>query len=86
MRSKLKMRYNLAIVLGVLAVIILNLGKTAPVFYLPGGILLVATIILSLTIRCPNCGKYLGGKRVWRIPDHCPECGTAIRDQKTEEE
>ena len=86
MRSKLKTRYNIAVILGILDGIILAMGRAEPVFYLPGGILLVAILILSLTIRCPRCGKYLAGRRTWGIPHYCPNCGTAIRDGETEEE
>ena len=86
MRKKLVKRYRIAIILSVLAGCCLAFARVVSALYLPGFILLGVVVVLNLSIRCPNCGKYLGGKNRWGIPHYCAYCGTAICDRETEEE
>ena len=85
MRSKLKMRYYIAVTLSVLAGCCLAFARAVSALYLPGFVLLAVVVVLNFSIRCPNCGKYLGGKNRWGIPRDCPHCGIAICDRETEE-
>jgi len=86
MRKKLVKRYNIAITMAIFAGVCLAFARAVSVLYLPGFVLLAVVVVLNLSIRCPNCGKYLGGKNRWGIPHYCPHCGTAICDRETEEE
>ena len=60
-------------IVGVLALLMVLLGKDTPVFW----VLLVPTAILSVIYflvkfkycRCPNCGEMVTGKT-----DRCPSC------------
>ena len=94
MRSKLKARFAIVILLGFLGVGIFCFGKTAPTAFSETGFalqlvglgILAIALIVNLTIRCPNCGKHLTlGKRIYRVPHYCPDCGQAISDEETVE-
>jgi hypothetical protein len=85
MRKKLVKRYRIAIALAILAGVCLAFARTVSALYLPGFVLLTVVVVLNLSIRCPDCGKYLTGKNKWGIPHYCPNCGKAISDAETEE-
>lgn len=94
MRSKLKMRLAIVILLGCFGVGIFCLGKTAPLAFQEYGlalqtvglVIVAIALIINLTIRCPNCGKHLTlWRRAYHIPHYCPDCGLAISDEETVE-
>ena len=94
MRSKLKLRLAIVILLGCFGAGIFCLGKTAPLAFqeigltlqLVGLVVMVIALIINLTIRCPNCGKHLTlWRRAYHIPHYCPDCGQAISDEETVE-
>ena len=87
MRSKLKMRFAIVILLGCLGVGIFAIGKLTSLALQTVGLVIVAiALIINLTIRCPNCGKHLTlSKYACSIPHYCPDCGTAITDERTVE-
>ena len=86
MRSRLKMRYGIALLLTFLGlgVYLLSINiNTLPPFVSWLSILVIASaVILNFTIRCPSCGKHLTGKNTWGIPHYCPNCGLAISDEE----
>ena len=72
-------RYYLSIVLSLLGVAVAWLGttKSQVVMWLGFGII-AASVILSLTVRCPRCGKRLAGKGHLALPHFCPNCGEKL--------
>ena len=46
-----------------------------------GIVLMLAAVIISLTICCPNCGHSLVLRR-WTLPKFCPECGQVIGENE----
>ena len=93
MRSKLKRRNTISIVLAILAGAIIAVARTAPVEFLDYGLglqsvgIVIGAIAVSigLTIRCPHCGCRLRKGRWGGVPEYCPKCGTAITDERTVE-
>ena len=72
-------RYYLSIALSLLGVAVTWLGttKSQVVMWLGFGIIAVS-VILSLTVRCPRCGKRLAGKGHLALPHFCPNCGEKL--------
>ena len=86
MRRKLNARYFISICLSLVGVGITWLGTTSSQALQYTGIGMIAiAVIIAWTIRCPNCGHILTGKRHLFLPKFCPECGIAISDKETEE-
>ena len=86
MRQKLNARYLISLCLSLLGVGTTWLGTTTSRVLQWLGIGMIAvSVIFAWTIRCPNCGYILTGKRHLFLPKFCPECGTPISDKETEE-
>lgn len=87
MRSKFKMRLLIAVLLACAGLGIYGLSiSLAPSLRLVSIAMMVGAVIINLTIRCPNCGRHLTGRRTFGLPHYCPNCGTAICDGDFEEE
>ena len=75
-------RYLLSIILSVIGVILTWLGAaTSQVLMWIGIGIIAAGLILTWTIRCPQCGHILVGKRQCCIPNYCPNCGHKIAQE-----
>ena len=86
MRSKMKTKMGISILMGCVGFGFAILGATAaPVFMLVSLPFLVIAVIMNLTICCPHCGQHLTNKRSYGLPNFCPNCGKAISDEETEE-
>ena len=72
-------RYYFSIALSLVGVAVAWLGTTTSqvVMWIGFGIIAVS-VILSLTVRCPRCGKRLAGKGHLALPHYCPNCGEKI--------
>ena len=83
MRSKLKMRFRIALLLAFLGLGVYMLSSQVLLSMSWLSIVIIgSSLVLNLTIRCPNCGKHLTGKRTWGVPHYCSNCGTAISDEE----
>ena len=77
--KNLNNRYWLSIILSIIGVCVAWLGTTTSQLVMWVGIGIVAAgLILTWTIRCPQCGHILVGKRQFFIPNYCPNCGHKI--------
>ena len=86
MRSKLKIRFWLVMLLACIGLLVYGLSiRILPSVDWLSVVILASAVILNLTIRCPNCGKRLTGRNTWGIPHYCPNCGKAISDAEMEE-
>ena len=86
MRSKLKAKFLVAIVLACLGIGVSYLGvNSVPALRWAGLAMLAVAVIVNLTVRCPECGQHLTGKRTFGVPNYCPNCGKPIQDEETEE-
>lgn len=47
--------------------------------------LLAVSVILSWSIRCPNCNRGLAGRRQVFLPRFCPHCGHKLWGSEGEE-
>lgn len=87
MRSKFKMRLLIAVLLACAGLGVYGLSiRLVPSLSWVSIVMLVSAVIINLTIRCPNCGHHLTGRRTFGLPHYCPNCGTAIRDGDFEED
>ena len=86
MRSKLKSKMLISILMGCVGFIFAMLGGTvAPVLIFVALPFLVIAIFVNLTICCPYCGHHLTGKRSYGLPNFCPNCGRTISDSELED-
>ncbi|MBR2936957.1 MAG: hypothetical protein IKB80_00455 [Oscillospiraceae bacterium] len=80
--KKLTNRYWLSIILSIIGVCVVWLGTTTSQLVMWAGIGIIAvSLILTWTIRCPQCGHILVGKRQFFIPNYCPNCGRKIAQE-----
>lgn len=87
MRSKFKMRLLIAVLLAFAGLGVYGLSiRLVPSLSWISIAMLAGAVIINLTIRCPNCGHHLTGRRTFGVPHYCPNCGTEIRDGDFEEE
>ena len=86
MTKDLLTRRLISIGLSIVAVIIAWLGSVSSQALMWVGIgILAVSVIISWTIRCPNCGRGLAGRRQVLLPRYCPHCGQKIWGDETEE-
>ena len=86
MRKNLYVRYYIAFGLSIIGIILAWLGAlTSRVFMWAGFGIVAVGVIVSWTIRCPNCGHSLMGKKQLLLPNFCPNCGQKISDSELED-
>ncbi len=79
MRDKLYARYFISLGLTIIGIILAWLGALISQMIMWIGIGIVAVgVVVSWTIRCPNCGHSLMGKKQLLLPNFCPNCGEKI--------
>ena len=79
MRDKLYARYFISLGLTIIGIILAWLGALIFQMIMWIGIGIVAVgVVVSWTIRCPNCGHSLMGKKQLLLPNFCPNCGEKI--------
>ena len=79
MRDKLYARYFISLGLTIIGIILAWLGALIFQMIMWIGIGIVAVgVVVSWTIRCPNCGHSLMGKKQLLLPNYCPNCGEKI--------
>ena len=72
-------RYYFSIALSLVGVAVAWLGTTKSQVLMGIGFGIIAvSVILSLTVRCPRCGKRLAGKGHLALPRFCPNCGEKL--------
>ena len=72
-------RYYFSIALSLVGVAVAWLGTTKSQVLMGIGFGIIAvSVILSLTVRCPHCGKRLAGKGHLALPRFCPNCGEKL--------
>ena len=77
--NNLSIRYYSSIVLSLVGVALAWLGTANSRVLMGVGIgIIVLSVILSLTVRCPQCGKRLAGKGHLMLPKFCPNCGEKL--------
>ena len=77
--KNLSTRYYLSIVLSLIGVAVTWLGTTKSQVLMGVGFGIIAlSVILSLTVRCPHCGRRLAGKGHLMLPKFCPNCGEKV--------
>ena len=79
MKNNLYVRYFVSLGLSIVGIGLAWLGTLISQIILWIGIGSVAVaVIISWTIRCPNCGHSLMGKRQLLLPNFCPNCGEKL--------
>ena len=77
--NNLSIRYYFSIVLSLIGVAVAWIGTTKSQTLMGVGIGIIAvSVILSLTVRCPHCGRRLAGKGHLMLPKFCPNCGEKV--------
>ena len=77
--NNLSIRYYFSIVLSLIGVAVTWLGTTKSQVLMGIGFGIIAvSVLLSLTVRCPHCGRRLAGKGHLMLPKFCPNCGEKI--------
>ena len=72
-------RYYFSILLSLVGVAVAWLGTANSRVLMGIGFGIIAlSVILSLTVRCPQCGKRLAGKGHLMLPKFCPNCGEKL--------
>ena len=72
-------RYYFSIALSLVGVAVAWLGTAKSQMLMGIGFGIIAvSVILSLTVRCPHCGKRLAGKGHLALPRFCPNCGEKL--------
>ena len=85
MKKDLYVRYFIALGLSLVGIIFAWLGTlTSHLFLWVGFGIIAVGVIVSWTIRCPNCGHSLMAKRQLSLPNYCPNCGHKITDGEDE--
>ena len=85
MKNDLYMRYFISLGLSILGIGLTWLGTLTSRLFMWIGIGIIAIgVILSWTIRCPNCGYGLMGRRQLLLPNFCPRCGHNISGSESE--
>ena len=86
MRSKLKSKMLISLLLCCVGLGFVMLGKTvSPTFLYIGFVLLLGAVIVRTSICCPHCGHRLSSKRIG-LPNFCPNCGKSLMDGQAEDE
>ncbi len=86
MKNNLYVRYFIAFGLSVIGIILTWFGALTSRTIMWIGIGIVAVgVIVSWTIRCPNCGHSLMGKKQLLLPNFCPNCGQKIANGEFED-
>ncbi len=86
MTNDLLRRRLISIGLSIVAIGVTWLGSiTSQVLTWVGIGILAVSVIISWTIRCPNCNRGLSGKRQVLLPRYCPHCGHKIWGSEFEE-
>ena len=77
--NNLSIRYYFSIVLSLIGVAVTWLGTVKSQALMGVGFGIIAlSVILSLTVRCPHCGRRLAGKGHLMLPKFCPNCGEKV--------
>ena len=77
--NNISIRYSSSIVLSLIGVAVAWLGTSKSQVLMGVGFGIIAlSVILSLTVRCPHCGRRLAGKGHLMLPKFCPNCGEKV--------
>ena len=83
--NTLRAKHAVSLVLSLVGAGLALLGtETSPVLLWIGFGLMFVSVIIGLTVRCPNCGRNLVRRRL-TLPKFCPECGHSVNGNEIEE-